>query len=183
MARSKVVSLGPLVEYLAIFAAGYGILVAFLASTPAVSNLFTSLVTQIAAVLLSSMGFVADFWPQTVNTGYAEIRFNSTVYRVNEDCTGLSLVMLVAASVVAIPAPLHIRTLGVALMGLLAAAIGCMRIVILGCVAEYQAHIFHLFHTYLMEVATVGIGLWILLFWFNITIPERRSASNFKPHT
>ena len=177
MARSKVVSFGPVVEYLAIFAASYGILVAFLASMPAVSNLFTSLVTHIAAVLLSSMGFVADVWPQTANAAYAEIRFNSTVYRVNEDCTGLSLVMLVAASVVAIPAPLRIRTVGLVLMGLLAAAIGCMRIVILGCVAEYQAHIFHFFHTYLMEVATVGFGLWILLSWFNFTIPHRRSAA------
>ena len=62
-------------------------------------------------------------------------------------------------------------------MGLLAAAVGCLRIVILGCVAEYQAHIFHFFHTYLMEVATVGFGLWILLSWFNFTIPHRRSAA------
>ena len=173
MGRSKFVSLGPLIQYLAIFAISYGILVALLASTPAVSKLFTSLVTQTAAVLLYSMGFEVDICQHTVKAGYAEIRFNSTVYRVNEDCTGLSLVMLVVTSVVAVPAPLRIRTLGVALMGLLAVIIGCMRIVILGCVAEYQAHIFHFLHTYVMEVATVGFGLWILLSWFNFTILHR----------
>ena len=177
MRRSGLTPILSLAEYLAYFAGSYCILVAFIAYTPSISHLFTSLVTQAAAVLLSNIGFVADAYPQTANAGYAEIRFNSTVYRVNEDCTGLSLVMLVAASVVAIPAPLRIRTVGLVLMGLLAAAVGCLRIVILGCVAEYQAHIFHFFHTYLMEVATVGFGLWILLSWFNFTIPHRRSAA------
>ena len=177
MRRSGLTPILSLAEYLAYFAGSYCILVAFIAYTPSISHLFTSLVTQAGAVLLSNIGFVADAYPQTANAGYAEIRFNSTVYRVNEDCTGLSLVMLVAAAVVATPSPLHIRAFGVALMGLLAATIGCMRIVILGCIAEYQAHIFHFFHTYLMEVATVGFGLWILLSWFNFTIPHRRSAA------
>ena len=54
MGRSKFVSLGPLIQYLAIFAISYGILVALLASKPAVSNLFTSLVTQILDVLTFS---------------------------------------------------------------------------------------------------------------------------------
>ena len=177
MARSGFSALAPLVKYLAYFTGSYCFLVAFVAAIPSISYQFTSLVTQAAAVLLSSIGFMADVFPQAAHIGYTEIRFNSTVYRVNEDCTGLSLVMLVAAAIVAIPAPLRLRILGVALMGLLAAFIGCIRIVILGCVAEYQGHIFHFFHTYLMEVATVGIGLWILLFWFNFTIPDRRSAA------
>ena len=177
MKRSGFIALGPLVKYLAYFFGSYCFLVAFIASIPSISHQFTSLVTQAAAVLLSSIGFVADVYPQAAHIGYAEIRFNSTVYRVNEDCTGLSLVMLVAAAVVAIPAPLRLRISGVALMGLLAASIGCMRIVILGCVAEYQTHIFHLFHTYFMEVATVGIGLWILTVWCNFTMPYRRSAA------
>ena len=177
MARSGFSSLAPLFKYLAYFAGSYCFLVAFVAAIPSISYQFTSLVTHAAAVLLSSVGFVADVYPQSAHIGYAEIRFNSTAYRVNEDCTGLSLVMLVAAAIVAIPAPLRLRILGVGLMGILAAFIGCMRIVILGCVAEYQGHMFHFFHTYLMEVVTVGIGLWILLFWFNITIPDRRSAA------
>ena len=176
MVRSGFSALAPLFKYLAIFTGSYCFLVAFVAAMPSISYQFTSLVTHAAAVLLSSIGFMADVFPQAAHIGYTEIRFNSTVYRVNEDCTGLSLVMLVAAAVVAIPASLRLRFLGVALMSLLAAFIGCIRIVILGCVAEYQGHIFHFFHTYLMEVATVGIGLWILLFWFNFTIPDRRSA-------
>ena len=178
MARSGFSALAPLVKYLAYFTGSYCFLVAFVAAIPSISYRFTSLVTQAAAVLLSSIGFMADVYPQAAHIGYTEIRFNSTVYRVNEDCTGLSLVLLVAAAIVAIPAPLRIRIWGVVLMSFLAAFIGCMRIVVLGCVAEYQADLFHLFHTYLMEVATVGAMLWIFTGWGNFTSPYRRLSAS-----
>ena len=177
MLRSGFTASGPLLKYLAYFSGSYCFLVVFLATSPSISHHFTNLVTTGAAVVLSNLGFVADVYLQTTHSGYAEIRFNSTVYEVNEDCTGLSLVLLVAAAIVAIPVPLRLRILGVVLMGFLAAFVGCMRIVILGCVAEYQTDLFDLFHTYLMEVATVGIGLWMLLFWFKFTMPERRSTA------
>jgi len=66
----------------------------------------------------------------------------------------------------------------VVFMGFLAASIGCMRIVILGFVAEYQADLFHLLHTYLMEVVTVGAMLWIFTIWSDFTAPYRRLSAS-----
>ena len=173
-----VVSCRPILKYLASLVGSYCLLVVFVSSVPSISHHFTDLVTTGAAFALSNLGFVAEVYSQATHVGYAEIHFNSTVYRVNEDCTGLSLVLLVAAAIVAIPAPLRIRIWGVVLMSFLAAFIGCMRIVVLGCVAEYQADLFHLFHTYLMEVATVGAMLWIFTGWGNFTSPYRRLSAS-----
>ena len=78
MARSGFSALAPLVTYLAYFTGSYCFLVAFVAAIPSISYQFTSLVTHAAAVLLSSVGFVADVYPQAAHIGYAEIRFNST---------------------------------------------------------------------------------------------------------
>ena len=173
MVQSRFLTMGPAFKYLALFAGIYGTLTTILSVIPPASPYFTDLVTEGAGVILSHLGFLADVYALALDKGYAEIRFNSTIYRVNEDCTGLSLVLLVAAGVAAIPAPLGFRLLGLILMSLFAAAIGCLRIVILGCVAEYHAGIFQLFHTYVMEVATVGIGLWILTIWFNLMAQDR----------
>ena len=178
MQTTGVVPRGPILKYLASLFGSYCLLVVFVSCLPSISHHFTDVVTAGAAFALSTLGFVAEVYSQATHVGYAEIHFNSTVYRVNEDCTGLSLVLLVAAAIVAIPAPLGIRIWGVVLMSIVAGLIGCMRIVVLGCVAEYQADLFHLFHTYLMEVATVGAMLWIFTIWCNFTIPFRRLSAS-----
>ena len=178
MEQSYVAVFRPVLKYLALFAGSYCFLVVFVVGIPLISHHFTDLVTHGAAIALSNFGFVTEVYSQAAHSGYAEIRFNSTVYRVNEDCTGLSLVLLVVAAIAALPAPLRIRILGVVFMGFLAASIGCMRIVILGFVAEYQADLFHLLHTYLMEVATVGAMLWIFTIWSDFTAPYRRLSAS-----
>ena len=136
------------------------------------------MVTRGAALALSNLGFVADVDSQATHIGYAEIHFNPTVYRVNEDCAGLSLVLLLAAAIVAIPSPVRLGTLGVVLTSFLAASIGCMRIVVLGCIAEYQADLLHLFHTYLMEMTRVDAMLWIFTTWCEFTAPYRKLSAS-----
>ena len=178
MERSFIASRRSILKYLASLVGSYCLLVVFVSSVPSISHDFTDLVTTGAAFVLSNLGFVAEVYSSAIHVGYAEIHLNSTVYRVNEDCTGLSLVLLVAAAVVAMRAPLAIRLSGVVLTSIIAGLIGCMRIVVLGCVAEYQADLFHLFHTYLMEVATVGGMLWIFTGWSNFTSPYRRLSAS-----
>ena len=167
----------PTFKFLGMFFFGYCALVIILSFLPDVCQKFTVVVTESAGMLLSCLGFVAEVSSHPIaNNGYAELQFNSTIYRVNEDCTGLSLVVLVAAAVAAVPARWHVRFLGILAMSLIAVIIGCLRIVILGCVAEYHSDIFHVFHTYIMEVATIGCGLWILATWFDLTDHWERSS-------
>ena len=178
MDQSRVLTIGPALKFLALFAGIYCSLAAILSATPSISRHFTNVVTEGAGLILSYLGFLAEVSALAIDSGYAEIRFTSTIYRVNEDCTGLSIVLLVVAGIVAIPASMRLRALGLSLMSLIAAAIGCLRIVILGCVAEYDVGIFPLFHTYVMEVATVGVALWIMTIWFNFTAQHRRKTTS-----
>ena len=178
MEQSRVLTIGPALKFLALFAGIYCSLAAILSTIPPASHHFTNVVTEGAGLILSHLGFFTEVSALALASGYAEIHFNSTVYRVNEDCTGLSIILLVVAAIVAIPTPLRLRILGVVLMGFLAASIGCMRIVILGFVAEFHTDLFNLFHTYLMEVATVGAMLWIFTIWCNFTIPFRRLSAS-----
>ena len=164
----------PLFKYLILFIGTYHIFSALLIYAPSLSHHFTFQVTKIATTILKGLGFTAEMYPQVLHVEYTEIRFESTIYRVNEECTGLHLIMLVIAAVIAVPTDLSLRIFGIILTGFIAASIGCMRIVILGCIAEYQAHIFHLFHNYLMEVATIGICVVILAAWCNFTLPYRK---------
>ena len=174
--QSSSILSNPLFRYLILFIGTYHILAAFIMYAPSVSHHFTFHVTMIATTVLKGLGFTAEIYPQVSHVEYTEIRFESTIYRVNEECTGLYLIMLVIAAVIAVPTALPLRIFGIILTGFIAACIGCMRIVILGCIAEYQAHIFHLFHTYLMEVATIGFCVVILAVWFNFTLPYRQST-------
>ena len=50
-------------------------------------------------------------------------------------------------------------------MVVVTSAIACMRILILGLVAEFGNNAFEIFHTYIMEVLTVALGISILTFW------------------
>ena len=178
MNQSGSLTIRPTLKFLALFAGIYCSLAAILSTIPPASHHFTNVVTEGAGLILSHLGFFTEVSALALASGYAEIHFNSTVYRVNEDCTGLSLVLLVAAAIVAIPAPLRIRIWGVVLMSILAGYTGCMRIVVLGCVAEYQADLFELFHTYMMEVTTVGAMLWIFTGWGNFTSRYRRLSAS-----
>ena len=178
MRATGVVPRGPILKYLASLFGSYCLLMVFVSCVPSISHHFTDVVTAGAAFALSNLGFVAEVYSQATDVGYAELHFNTTIYRVNEDCTGLSLVLLVAAAVVAMPARLAIRISGLVLMSIIAGLIGGMRIVVLGCVAEYQADLFELFHTYLMEVTTVGAMLWIFTGWGNFTSRYRKLSAS-----
>ncbi len=178
MQATGVVPRGPILKYLASLFGTYCLLMVLVSCVPSISHHFTDMVTSGAAFALLNLGFVAQVYSQATDVGYAELHFNSTIYRVNEDCTGLSLVLLVAAAVVAMPAPLAIRISGLVLMSITAGLIGGMRIVILGCIAEYQAALFELFHTYLMEVTTVGAMLWIFTWWGDFTSRYRRLSAS-----
>ena len=177
MVESKRATTRSALQYIAIFTGVYCVLTAISSGIPIVSRYFMAGVTEGAALILSHLGFVVAVVGSAINSGYAEIVFNSTIYRVNEDCTGLSLVLLVAAGIVAVPAHFRLRLTGLILMSLFAALVGCLRIVLLGCVAEYNAEIFHLFHTYIMEVATVGFGLWALTIWFKLVAAQQSHAT------
>ncbi len=174
--QSSSILSNPLFRYLILFISTYHILAAFIMYAPSVSHHFTFHVTMITTTILKGLGFTAEIFPQGSHVEYTEIRFESTIYRVNDECTGLYLIMLVIAAVIAVPTALPLRIFGIILTGFIAACIGCMRIVILGCIAEYQPHIFHLFHTYLMEVATIGFCVVILAVWCNLTLPYRQST-------
>ena len=178
MEQSRVLTIGPALKFLALFAGIYCGLAAILTATPSISLQFTKIVTEGAGLILSHLGSFAKVSTLAISSGYAEIRFTSTTYRVNEDCTGLSVVLLVVAGIAAIPAPMRLRALGLIVMSLFAATIGCLRIVILGYVAEYDVGIFPLFHSYVMEVATVGVALWIVMIWFNFTAQHRRKTTS-----
>ena len=92
MKHSFVVPSGPILKYLASLFGSYCLLVVFVSCVPSISDHFSDLVTTGAALALSNLGFVAEVYSQATHVQYAEIHFNSTVYRVNEDCTGLSQV-------------------------------------------------------------------------------------------
>ena len=84
---------------------------------------------------------------------------------MHEKCTSLPLVLLVATAVGAVPARVKLRLIGVVTMIAIAIVVACLRIVILGLVAEYNLDLFHIFHTYIMEVITVGFGISLLMLW------------------
>ena len=159
----------PAFKFVALFVIIYSSLAATVATMPSVSHQFTVFVTKAAGLILALLGFVGEVSSEAIAYGYAEIRFNSTTYRVHEECTGIYLILLVGSAIIAVPSRFHFKFVGLILGSVVAAVIGCLRIVVLGCVAEYHNSIFHLFHTYIMEVVTVGLGLWILTIWFSFT--------------
>ena len=73
-------------------------------------------VTNISAAMMETMGLHAEASAATIGEGFTEIRLRGVLYRVHEKCTGLPLVLLVAAAVAAVPARIHQRLIGVLTM-------------------------------------------------------------------
>ena len=93
--QSSSILSNPLFRYLILFISTYHILAAFIIYAPSVSHHFTFQVTNIATTVLRGLGFTAEIYPQVSHVEYTEIRFESTIFRVNEECSGLYLIMLV----------------------------------------------------------------------------------------
>ena len=155
----------PRISFLIIFIGIYLFLSSVFLLLEPLRSTFMIWVTYGSAALMQIIGLHAEASTATLAQGFTEIRLRGVLYQVHEKCTGLPLVLLVAAAVAAVPASIHHRLAGAAAMVVVTSAIACMRILILGLVAEFGNNAFEIFHTYIMEVLTVALGISILTFW------------------
>ena len=130
-----------------------------------VGTSFMITVTEMSAWLIQLCGLFAETFFANIEAGFTELKLRNTTYRVHYKCAGLPLVLLVTAAVGALPAKAHLRLLGFATMGTLASCVAALRIVILGWVAEFRIDLFEVFHTYIMEVITVILGIALFALW------------------
>lgn len=162
---SKNIFSDPRASYLICFIGTYLTLVTFSFYADSVRSAFMVLVTYSSAAMIEAWGLFAEASAANLAEGFTEIKLRGATYRVHEKCTGLPLVLLVAAAVGAVPTQAYLRLIGVAAMITIAIVVACLRIVILGLVAEYNPDLFDIFHTYIMEVITVGFGISLLTLW------------------
>jgi len=146
------------------FIGTYLILITFFYAD-SVRSTFMVVVTYSSAAMIEALGLLAEASAATLAEGFTEIKLRGTIYRVHEKCTGLPLILLVAAAVGAVPARAKLRLIGVVTMIAIASVVACLRIVLLGLVAEYNLDLFDIFHSYIMKAITVGFGISLLMLW------------------
>lgn len=120
-----------------------------------------------ATTLLRVLGLTADLDTSSLDMGYCELAVREVVYRVTFDCTGVFALLVLGALVAAYPASTRQRAEGL-LTGLPAVAVfSCLRLVVLGIVAHVEPEWIELFHVYVMELATLGVMLYVWKHWVN----------------
>lgn len=124
-------------------------------------------VAAAAAALLRLIGLEALLDLAALDQGYCELAVRQIVYRVTFDCTGVFALLVYGALVAAYPASARQR-LEAVLTGVPAVTVfSCLRLVVLGIVAHVEPEWIELFHVYVMELATLGVMLYVWKYWVN----------------
>ena len=124
-------------------------------------------VSAAATSIMCALGLEAVLDVSALDLGYCELAVRQIVYRVTFDCTGVFALLVYGALVAAYPASGRLRVEAL-LTGVPAVAVfSCLRLVVLGVVAQVEPAWIELFHVYVMELATIGVMLYVWKHWVN----------------
>lgn len=96
--------------------------------------------------------------------GFCDLELNQIAYRVKHECTGLFASSIFSAAVLAYPASIKKKLLGIFMGASAFFVFGTLRIIIMAFVAVISPEHIHFFHVYVMVIASLGFSviLWIL---------------------
>ncbi len=163
MIQSRLRSIPPAVRYLLTFGGLTGAGIAALLIEPVDNHLvipFTNGLATFCAFVIRLFGGHA-----TANDGTLMLASGMGGVRVESGCNGVEVSILLAAAILAFPAPLRSRLTGAAIGILLLQAINLVRIISLLYLSAYSKSWFDFFHLYLWDAVIMLDGLVIFLSW------------------
>jgi exosortase H (IPTLxxWG-CTERM-specific) len=154
-----------LVKFFAILVAAY-LLIAWNPVNDHVIVPFTGGVARVSGVLLHAIG-------QPVEVSGTVIRSSRFGVNINNGCNGVEAMLILLASIVAFPASLKARAIGLLLGAIVVQVLNAVRIVTLYLLGAYQPRLFDMFHTAVWQILVILAAIAFFLAWSARVAPNR----------
>jgi exosortase H (IPTLxxWG-CTERM-specific) len=157
-----------LVKFFAILVAAY----LFIAWNPVNDRVivpFTEGIARVSGALLNAIG-------QDVNVRGTVIASSRFGVNINNGCNGVEAMLILLASIVAFPATLKARALGLALGAIAVQVLNAVRIVTLYLLGAYQPKLFDMFHTAVWQIVIILAAIGFFLLWSARVAPTRMAS-------
>ena len=158
-----------LVKFFAVLIAAYLVI----AWSPVNDNVivpFTAGIARTSGALLKLIG-------EDVAVTGTVIRSSRFAVNINNGCNGVEAMLILLASIVAFPASLKARAIGLALGALAVQALNAIRIITLYLLGAYQPKLFDLFHTAVWQIVIIMAAIGFFLAWSARVAPARVANS------
>jgi exosortase H (IPTLxxWG-CTERM-specific) len=127
---------------------------------------FTTGVAKVSGALLQGIG-------QPVEVHGTVIRSSRFGVNINNGCNGVEAMLILLASIVAFPASLKARAIGLALGAVVVQLLNAVRIVTLYLLGAYQPRLFDMFHTAVWQILVILSAIAFFLIWSARVAPTR----------
>jgi exosortase H (IPTLxxWG-CTERM-specific) len=154
-----------LVKFFVILVGAY-LLIAWNPVNDSVIVPFTAGVANVSGALLQGIG-------QPVDVHGTVIRSSRFGVNINNGCNGVEAMLILLASIVAFPASLKARAIGLALGAVVVQLLNAVRIVTLYLLGAYQPRLFDLFHTAVWQILVILSAIAFFLVWSARVAPNR----------
>jgi len=146
-----------LVKFFAILVVAY-LLIAWNPVNDRVIVPFTAGITRMSAVVLNLMG------EQVTVTGTV-ISSSRFAVNINNGCNGVEAMLILLASIVAFPASVRARAMGLLLGAIAVQLLNAVRIVTLFLLGAHYPHLFDTFHTAVWQIVIILSAIVFFLIW------------------
>jgi exosortase H (IPTLxxWG-CTERM-specific) len=148
-----------LVKFFAILVAAY-LVIAWNPVNDRVIVPFTAALAQSAGAILRVLGEAVTVRGTVVGTPTFAVN-------INNGCNGVEAMLILLASIVAFPASLKARAIGLALGAIAVQLLNEVRIVTLYLLGAYHPRVFDMFHTAVWQIVIIAAAILFFLAWSN----------------
>ena len=136
-----------------------------------------NLVVPFTGVIAKISGWSLDVIGQDVRMNGTQILSDRFAVDIQNGCNGLETVIIFVAAVLAFPAPLKARGIGLALGVLAIQAVNLVRVVALFLTGAYFPAFFDSSHTVVWQTIVIAFGVLLWLFWANrFALPPQQTS-------
>lgn len=124
-----------------------------------------SVIVPFTAGLARMSGAVLNAFGEGVTVRGTSIASPRFAVNINNGCNGVEAMLILLASIVAFPATLKARALGLLLGALAVQVLNEIRIITLYLLGAYQPRLFDMFHTAVWQIVIIAAAILFFLGW------------------
>jgi len=159
-----------LVKFFGVLIAAY-LLIAWNPVNDRVIEPFTQAIARSSGTLLQWMG-------EDVRVAGTMISGPKFGVNINNGCNGVEAMLILLASIVAFPASMKARAVGLLLGAIVVQLLNAVRIISLYLLGAYHPRLFDLFHTAVWQIAIILAAIGFFLVWSARVAPSRVANSS-----
>jgi exosortase/archaeosortase family protein len=143
-----------------------------------VTRIYVWSISYLASALLRGFGTRPEM-VMDLQAAACTLWVGGSAYEITQGCTGLFTSALFVSGIIAYPATLNKKLIGITIGIPAFFVFGTFRVVIMGLVAVIAPSRIEIFHIDIMAIANLGFAMFVWVYWFQevVKVEEPRSVS------